>query len=603
MTGAKGDRGHTGPHGAVGAKGEPGQPGLPGLPGQIGPLGMKGDTGPPGPPGPGVTGFSSNSKNISECYCPAGPPGETGKKGDAGIIGMPGESGEKGSKGVAGVKGDRGPEGPPGPASADGSNTSKGEKGDRGQRGRRGKTGPPGPMGPSGVAGSMGDIGLPGWPNNKGRPGIPGPKGDTGQKGQKGEIAVVEGGRGEKGEKGDSGQGTQYIPVPGPPGPPGPPGVSVMGQKGEPGMDSRSPFYGDLTHSGRVGSGKSSLDELKALRELKHLKEVEDSTFGPAGPPGPPGPPGRVYEDSSSYGSLPTNGKIVPGAVTFQNTEAMTKMSALSPVGTIAYIIDEEALLVRVNKGWQYIALGTLLPVTTPSPPTTIAPPPRPDLEASNLLNNVPYPVEGPNFTMTPEYESLRMAALNEPYSGDLQGIRGADFACYRQARRAGLLGTFKAFLSARVQNLDSIVRTNDRDLPVVNTKGDVLFNSWKGVFNGQGGLFSQAPRIYSFSGKNILNDNTWPQKLVWHGSRANGERAMDTYCDAWHSASTDKVGLASSLMGNKLLDQERYSCDNRFAVLCIEALSQDRRKKRDLQRSDDEFESEEDYETYLRTL
>lgn len=42
------------------------------------------------------------------------------------------------------------------------------------------------------------------------------------------------------------------------------------------------------------------------------------------------------------------------------------------------------------------------------------------------------------------------MAALNEPYSGDLQGIRGADFACYRQARRAGLLGTFKAFLSAR---------------------------------------------------------------------------------------------------------------------------------------------------------
>lgn len=61
-----------------------------------------------------------------------------------------------------------------------------------------------------------------------------------------------------------------------------------------------------------------------------------------------------------------------------------------------------------------------------------------------------------------------------------------------------------------RVQNLDSIVRSNDRDLPVVNTKGDVLFNSWKGVFNGQGGLFSQAPRIYSFSGKNILNDNTW---------------------------------------------------------------------------------------------
>jgi len=42
------------------------------------------------------------------------------------------------------------------------------------------------------------------------------------------------------------------------------------------------------------------------------------------------------------------------------------------------------------------------------------------------------------------------VAALNEPYVGDLQGIRGADFACYRQGRRAGLLGTFKAFLSSR---------------------------------------------------------------------------------------------------------------------------------------------------------
>lgn len=91
-----------------------------------------------------------------------------------------------------------------------------------------------------------------------------------------------------------------------------------------------------------------------------------------------------------------------------------------------------------------------------------------------------------------------------------MQGIRGADFNCYRQARRAGLSGTFRAFLTARVQNLDSIVRPADRDLPVVNTKGDVLFNSWNSIFNGQGGFFSQVPRIYSFNGKNVLSDPTW---------------------------------------------------------------------------------------------
>lgn len=32
-------------------------------------------------------------------------------------------------------------------------------------------------------------------------------------------------------------------------------------------------------------------------------------------------------------------------------------MTLVSPVGTLAYIIDEEALLVRVNRGWQYVAV------------------------------------------------------------------------------------------------------------------------------------------------------------------------------------------------------------------------------------------------------
>lgn len=63
------------------------------------------------------------------------------------------------------------------------------------------------------------------------------------------------------------------------------------------------------------------------------------------------------------------------------------------------------------------------------------------------------------------------MAALNEPYTGDMKGQRGADYSCYRQARRAGLRGTYRAFLSSRIQNLDSIVRYADWDLPVVNIK------------------------------------------------------------------------------------------------------------------------------------
>lgn len=63
------------------------------------------------------------------------------------------------------------------------------------------------------------------------------------------------------------------------------------------------------------------------------------------------------------------------------------------------------------------------------------------------------------------------MAALNYPFTGDMHGVRGADYECFRQSRRANLKGTFRAFMAARVQNIDSIVRSKDAKLPVVNLR------------------------------------------------------------------------------------------------------------------------------------
>lgn len=62
--------------------------------------------------------------------------------------------------------------------------------------------------------------------------------------------------------------------------------------------------------------------------------------------------------------------------------------------------------------------------------------------------------------------------ALNTPLSGGMRGIRGADFQCFQQARAVGLSGTFRAFLSSRLQDLYSIVRRADRSfVPIVNLK------------------------------------------------------------------------------------------------------------------------------------
>lgn len=66
----------------------------------------------------------------------------------------------------------------------------------------------------------------------------------------------------------------------------------------------------------------------------------------------------------------------------------------------------------------------------------------------------------------------LHLVALNSPQSGGLRGIRGADFQCFQQARAVGLSGTFRAFLSSRLQDLHSIVRRADRvAVPIVNLK------------------------------------------------------------------------------------------------------------------------------------
>lgn len=66
----------------------------------------------------------------------------------------------------------------------------------------------------------------------------------------------------------------------------------------------------------------------------------------------------------------------------------------------------------------------------------------------------------------------LHLIALNAPQSGNMRGIRGADYLCFQQARAIGLKGTFRAFLSSKLQDLYTIVRRADRDhIPIVNLK------------------------------------------------------------------------------------------------------------------------------------
>ncbi|XP_073947444.1 collagen alpha-1(XV) chain-like [Choristoneura fumiferana] len=277
------------------------------------------------------------------------------------------------------------------------------------------------------------------------------------------------------------------------------------------------------------------------------------------------------------------DGRTIVGTIIFKTTESVLRLGRNSQLGTLAYVIQEQALLVRVNNGWQYVAMGSLLALRTPAANGPTRVPLQNILETSSLVHH-----KNP----TGDRAVLRLAALNEPHTGDMHGVRGTNYECLRQGQKAGLSGTFTAFISSRVQTMDSIVSWVDRGNAVVNLRGDVLFNSWSDIFDGSGALFAHAPKIYSFSGKNVLMDPGWPTKAVWHGANTNGEPAMDAYCDAWHSGNPDKFGLASSLRSNKLLDQETYSCSSKLIVLCVEAtpVNTVRRKKRSKYRTADKL-------------
>ena len=69
----------------------------------------------------------------------------------------------------------------------------------------------------------------------------------------------------------------------------------------------------------------------------------------------------------------------------------------------------------------------------------------------------------------------------------------------------------------------------------------------------------------------------------------------MDTYCDAWHSSSTDRYGLGSPLTGGRLLEQVRYPCAKKFALLCIEVTSEQSQRRRRRRSVDSQDEDEED--------
>uniref|UniRef100_A0A915CPW7 Collagen alpha-1(XVIII) chain n=1 Tax=Ditylenchus dipsaci TaxID=166011 RepID=A0A915CPW7_9BILA len=375
---------------------------------------------------------------------------------------------------VKGAKGDQGESGPPGVCTAQCVGTA-------------GPVGPPGPPGPKGV---QGDPGVPGI----GRPGLPGTFDGLTQSDLE-RIVVWPGVKGEKGEciEASARPSSQHVQVD---------------------LDSPPVLpYDSRTH--RYTSSSSNKGE-KGDRGEK----------GEQGVPGMPGLPAPRVEQQYPQHQPPVhhpNG----GVTIFQTSVELLASAHHTSVGTLAFSISSQQLFIRVNNGWRQVQLDRFHPVIEQRPsartqedqvlPLQL---PRPSMMSNGkgACSAPPWTHSWPYFqTKEPVYNRydieyqpdakhsheqkaeemneagvrhknrvLHLIALNQPVTGDFRGVRGADLECYRQARQAGFSTTFRAFISSRVQDLNKIVHYDDRRFtPIVNLRGERLFDSWNAVFDG----------------------------------------------------------------------------------------------------------------------
>lgn len=67
-----------------------------------------------------------------------------------------------------------------------------------------------------------------------------------------------------------------------------------------------------------------------------------------------------------------------------------------------------------------------------------------------------------------------------------------------------------KNVINYRIQSLQGLVSYAHWDVPISNIKGEMIFRSWKDLFDTNGEFSYQSPRLYSFNGRDVLHDSTW---------------------------------------------------------------------------------------------
>ncbi|CAD6184475.1 unnamed protein product [Caenorhabditis auriculariae] len=429
------------------------------------------------------------------------------------------------------------------------------------------RDGQPGPAGPIGAPGERGDVGMPGDqgpPGPPGMPGLPGPPGPAIRSELPGET--VQGPTGPVG-------------LPGAPGRDGPPGRDgAPGRDGHPGPMGPQCSIDDLNDV-TLSAIANKVSDLLTERTSSWRPEVSEynvavhgkTVKGEKGERGERGPPGTAAPSPSA--NSPRTGLVA--APTFA-TELELRASQL-PVGSFGFAMDTQKLYFRINNAWSELSLTRIHPVVSQQPSVTRQQGDQP--VTSRYAPRQPVgalpPISShwvPKHRIDHAEKKVHLIALNLPLAGNLGGLTGPDRLCYRSARMANLLNTFRAVLSHTTQDMFHVVNKIDHDSPVVNLRGEKLFSSWRAFVNG---AHMSPAALLSFEGEDVLQSPRWPTKRVWMGSTIGGVRA-NAYCDEWRSSSASLEAHSGQIFSNTSIfdGSVSSSCDQRLIVLCVEVAS-----------------------------